>query len=1100
MKGKKLIACMISAMLLAGSMTSVYGADFETAEETPVGAAYADAPATTDGNAVTPDDESLAAVSETEINQSETSEENISEGITEAVPESVENAAGEIGSTVGISAAGISETTESGDISDTSSLTESRTESLTDSSISDLNRKQETLVGATYTSAEPADGKTYYIRCASNRNYTLTVSGNSVDNQANIVISKLEKTLNQKFMCRKMSDGTFVFTNLHSGKALRIAGNTPKNSANLWQHEFNSANSARWKALKNPDGSYRIGSKLNTSFVIDIHAGAIANNTNVQVYKWNKTVAQKFIFTETPVPSYAGTVQLRPANGTHMCVAPAKNSSASGAHVEITDADNQDILLYNAVKYSAGYYVLVNKSNGLVLSVQNSENKSGANIIQEKRNNRFCQQWLMRKNSDGTYTYLSRLNSCLALTAKSGGTKAGTIMTLSVFKNYSSQRFYPGVYTASIVPTCQIYIRSVVNSDRVMDVSGAGTADGTNIDCYDWNETAAQKFRIEPVAYGTTTNVWYRIISVPSGKVLQVAGGNAAAGANIELGTYKKTKAQLWHPELKSDGCFTFRSALNTSLAIESTGSEAYGANIRLGTYNSVAKQKWFLTSVQITKTAVSYTDHSTVTVQATGAKQASDTGHAYLFAISPYGKTIKSYKPLASANMGTSYVFHVPLNKNSAGSLLHRKFYIATVNHGVYRVISNPFFITNPQAAATNQKAFPTPARGTKKGIKTGADSVGMAKNLNCSHVVLDLPIDGFLGGSDLAYKYEGTTYHFSSIIDVYGDRIKTYNNAGIVVTGIFYMYDSSNTAYMYPAAASGSRRHSATLYALNTRDGNRKRLEALFACLAERWSTNGITLANWIYGNELQQYNVYNYTGDISYSEYHEALAEGFRMFNASIKSRWSNARTYISLDHNWNLSWNVAGTYNGMQLTADFNTDLKRQGLCHWDMAMHPYPSPEQDCRFWNRAFTVENSGASQQITMLNARYFSSYIKKTYGNSTHVIMSETGLSSVYNGKQQQGEQAASVAFAYYLAEFDPNIDMLAIHRDYDNSGETSGGWWLGIYNSNGSAKPSADVFKYMDTRSWSSHVNHYMNSYIGSDWKSKISGFDANFFTNK
>jgi hypothetical protein len=186
--------------------------------------------------------------------------------------------------------------------------------------------------------------------------------------------------------------------------------------------------------------------------------------------------------------------------------------------------------------------------------------------------------------------------------------------------------------------------------------------------------------------------------------------------------------------------------------------------------------------------------------------------------------------------------------------------------------------------------------------------------------------------------------------------------------------------------------------------------------------------------------------------------------------------------------------------MKLTADFNTDLRRQGLVHWDMAMHPYPSPEQDCRFWNRVFTIENSGSSQQITMLNARYFAAYIKSTYGSTTRVIMSETGLSSVYQGHNFEGQQAASVAFAYYLAEFDPNIDMLAIHRDYDNSGETSGGWWLGIYHSNGSAKPSADVFKYMDTKNWNSHVSHYMNAHIGSNWKSQINGFNANFFNNK
>ncbi|HAE45713.1 MAG TPA: hypothetical protein DCG37_09005 [Lachnospiraceae bacterium] len=1099
MKGKKLITWLLSAALLAGSVMPVYGSDTDTLTENTVGIALENEMDEGDNLEILTGDESISDIAESESaaealeedaaeemsDESELTEvEDLTDDSTDAVPETVEEV--------------IPDESVGDLIPDDSSA--GQTDSLTDSSTSGKKGLQETVVGSTYTSAVPEDGKTYYIRSAANRNFALTVHGNSINNQANINLYQLTKTLDQKFMCRKFTDGSVTFANFHSGKVLRIEGNEPKNSANIWQFEFNSARCAKWKLIKNNDGSYRIASAMNTNYVIDIYAGSLANNQNIQLYKWNNTAAQKFIFTETPIPSYAGTMQLRPSHATKMCAAPAGNSARSGVAIKLEAAENSKILTYTAVQYAAGYYVLVNRSNGLVLSVKNSENKSGAAIIQETRNNKFCQQWLIRKNSNGTYSFLSRLNSTLAIAVYQGLKAAGTKFILSTYKDYSSEKFYTTIYNGTAIPTGEVYIRSVLNSDRVMDAAGAGTADGTNIDCYDWNATKAQKFKLVAVTFGGKTNYWFKIVSVLSGKVLETAGGAAHAGTNIQLGTYRGAKSQLWRPVLMSDGSYIIKSALNQNMAIDMTGSEAYGANIQLSTYANNAQQKWYFTSVTITKNYIDFDDHKTITVLASGTKQYSDTERAYLFAISPYGRTLKGYTPIASAPMGTSYTFHANLNKNAAGSLLMRKFYIATLSHGTYTVISNGFYIQNPQAAATNVKAFPKASRGTKKGIKTGADSINLAKDLKCSHVVLDLPIDTFLSGSEIAYKYEGTTYHFSHIIDVYRDRILAYNRAGIIVTGIFYLYDSSNTRYMYPAAASGSRRGAATLYALNTRTSDRKRLEALFACLTDHWCTSGCTLANWIYGNELQQYNVYHYAGDIPYSEYHEVLAEEFRMFNAAIKSRWKNARTYISLDHNWNLSWTLSGSYSGMKLTSDFNTDLRRQGLIHWDMAMHPYPSPEQDCRIWNRAFTVENSGAAQQITMLNARYFAAYIKNTYGTSTRIIMSETGLSSVYEGRQMQGEQAAAVAFAYYLAEFDPNIDQLAIHRDYDNSGETSGGWWLGIYNSNGSPKPSADVFKYMDTKNWNAHVAHYMNTYIGSDWKSKIHGFNASFFNNK
>ena len=265
------------------------------------------------------------------------------------------------------------------------------------------------------TSAVPADGKTYYIRCATNKNFCVTVNGSSVANGANMIISKLTNSLKQKFMCRKLSDGTLVFTNLHSGKAIRIEGNNAKNYANLWQYEFSGARSGRWKPIKNSDGSYRIASMLNSNIVFDVYAGSIAENSNLQVYKSNNTAAQKFIFTEAPIPNYAGDIQMRPTNALTKCVAPAKNSKASGADIQLTNANNKDNLKYTAVHYVAGYYILVNKSNGMALTVENNGSKSGCNVVQEKRTNKFSQQWLIRRYSDGTFAYLPRANSSISM-------------------------------------------------------------------------------------------------------------------------------------------------------------------------------------------------------------------------------------------------------------------------------------------------------------------------------------------------------------------------------------------------------------------------------------------------------------------------------------------------------------------------------------------------------------------------------------------------------------------------------------------------------------------------------------------------------------
>jgi hypothetical protein len=405
---------------------------------------------------------------------------------------------------------------------------------------------------------------------------------------------------------------------------------------------------------------------------------------------------------------------------------------------------------------------------------------------------------------------------------------------------------------------------------------------------------------------------------------------------------------------------------------------------------------------------------------------------------------------------------------------------------------------------ASTRLTAFPTPARKTKKGLKTTLRTVDInqAKALNCSHVVIDFPLEVFLSGSSYSYNYEGKTYNFSTSVTGYKNLIKQYSSAGIVVTGVFYLSNRSMTDYILPSAVSGARSGSGVIFALNTENSNRKKLEALFACLADEWTKDGCMVANWVFGNETGQYITYNYSGNISYDQYHEAFADAFRMFNASVKSRWRNARTYISLDHNWGFpntsEWTKTyRTYPGLYLTQDFNKDLKNQGGIHWDMAMHPYPSPEQDCKIWVRSSAVTNSGTSKQITPLNMSYFASYLKKTYGSGIHIILPESGLSSKYGSVNQEDQQACAVAYSYYLAEFNSNIDMYGYHREMDKSGETAGGWYMGFYHADGrdtygKPKKSADVFKYMDT-SLTEKVSKSSLKVIGArKWSDLISGF--------
>ena len=112
----------------------------------------------------------------------------------------------------------------------------------------------------------------------------------------------------------------------------------------------------------------------------------------------------------------------------------------------------------------------------------------------------------------------------------------------------------------------------------------------------------------------------------------------------------------------------------------------------------------------------------------------------------------------------------------------------------------------------------------------------------------------------------------------------------------------------------------------------------------------------------------------------------------------------------------------------------------------------------------------------------------------------MSETGLCAVDgNGTTREAEQAAAVALAYYIAEAVPNIDMIGFHREMDEAGSP---WQLGLYRWDGlafqasSARPAAEVFRYMDTPQKEQRTNAYAPYAGGQSWADVLSQFGLTF----
>lgn len=109
---------------------------------------------------------------------------------------------------------------------------------------------------------------------------------------------------------------------------------------------------------------------------------------------------------------------------------------------------------------------------------------------------------------------------------------------------------------------------------------------GTNVQQYSPNGTGAQQWFLRPVT-SSSGETYFQIVNVRSGLVLDVWGGNAQAGANVQIYTANGTAAQHWF--LKkwirevADGAYTIVSGLDSSYAIDisdASGDDCAAAQI----------------------------------------------------------------------------------------------------------------------------------------------------------------------------------------------------------------------------------------------------------------------------------------------------------------------------------------------------------------------------------------------------------------------------------------------------------------------------------------------------------------------------------------
>ena len=325
-----------------------------------------------------------------------------------------------------------------------------------------------------------------------------------------------------------------------------------------------------------------------------------------------------------------------------------------------------------------------------------------------------------------------------------------------------------------------------------------------------------------------------------------------------------------------------------------------------------------------------------------------------------------------------------------------------------------------------------------TKKGIQGDYNGASYNASYGSQHTLINVNVTDMMGdGSvpqDHRFDYNGYTYYFR---DYKSELIKSANAAGATVSIVILVPRVSGKEILIDSTALASNNaKNSPYYAPNVRGEGRRYYEALFAWMAETWCKEDCHVDNFILGNEVNMPNSWHFSGSTDPQYNVDLYADAYMILYNAVRSRTSASRVSISLDHSWQHNDEGRGI-SAKDYLNRFNASIaSRQANVDWSLSYHLYPAILSQPDIWvgpahaPDAPEIDLNPKSESAMFVdgnNLSIMTDYIKNTFGAQHRVMLTEQGFSQ-YMGTNIQ---AASLAYSYYAAKYDPMVDCFIINR---------------------------------------------------------------------
>ncbi len=284
-----------------------------------------------------------------------------------------------------------------------------------------------------------------------------------------------------------------------------------------------------------------------------------------------------------------GVYLLRSALDNDLVIGIQNESTNWNANVELQKYSGSSSQLFRIIRFN-DCYTIVDVNSQLSLDVTNESDAAGTNIQQYYYwpEQTKAQQWYFEDAGNGYYYVRSAVGTYVDVL---GGVAAnGQNVQMYSFNGTDAQKWKLEDAPTAAMAEGNYFLRSALDNDLVIGIQNESTDWNANVELQKYSGSSSQLFKIRRF------NDCYTIVDVNSQLSLDVTNESDAAGTNIQQYYYwpEQTKAQQWYFEDAGNGYYYIRSALGTYVDVLG-GVAANGQNVQMYPFNGTDAQKWKL-------------------------------------------------------------------------------------------------------------------------------------------------------------------------------------------------------------------------------------------------------------------------------------------------------------------------------------------------------------------------------------------------------------------------------------------------------------------------------------------------------------------------